>query len=70
MPDRCKETFRRALEHDLAWVEEELPPKVSNFINHGCTLDDFDIGLKIFGKLTPKRIKGGVLLVEGDYTMK
>lgn len=70
MPDRCKETFIRALEHDLAWAEEEIPDKVRNFINHGCTLDDFDVGLKIYGKLSPKRIKGGVLLVEGDYTMK
>lgn len=34
------------------------------------TLKDFKIGLKVGGKLIPKRIKGGVLLVETDYEMR
>lgn len=33
-------------------------------------LEDFKVGLTIHGKLVPKRIKGGVLLVETDYTMR
>ena len=34
-------------------------------------LEDFKIGLQIpFGKLRPKRIKGGTLLVETSYKMR
>lgn len=33
-------------------------------------ITDFKIGLKVHGKLIPKRIKGGVLLVETDYEMR
>lgn len=33
-------------------------------------LSDFKIGLTVPGKLMPKRIPGGVLLVEGDYCMR
>lgn len=33
-------------------------------------LTDFKVGLKVHGKLVPKRIKGGVLLVETDYEMR
>ena len=32
-------------------------------------IDDFEIGLEIEGKLMPKRIKGGTLLVETTYRM-
>lgn len=33
-------------------------------------LHDFRVGLKVPGKLVPKRIKGGVLLVETNYEMR
>lgn len=35
-----------------------------------CQLTDFKVGLKVQGKLIPKRIKGGVLLVETEYEMR
>lgn len=38
--------------------------------NKECSLADFRIGLKVPGKLVPKRIKGGVLLVETNYEMR
>lgn len=34
------------------------------------TLEDFDIGLKLRGKLTPKRIVGGTVLIETTYEMR
>lgn len=34
------------------------------------TLKDFDIGLKLRGKLTPKRIVGGTVLIETTYEMR
>ena len=33
-------------------------------------LEDFKVGLKVPGKLMPKRIRGGVLLVETNYEMR
>lgn len=36
----------------------------------GHELEDFHVGLKVHGKLIPKQIRGGVLLVEGDYEMR
>lgn len=35
-----------------------------------CTLADFKVGLTVPGKLVPKRIKGGVLLVDTNYQMR
>lgn len=44
------------------------------FINRMCSgeseLTDFKVGLKVPGKLVPKRIKGGVLLVDTEYEMR
>lgn len=34
------------------------------------TMKDFHVGLKLSGKLLPKRIDGGVILVDTDFTMK
>lgn len=36
----------------------------------GRELQDFHVGLEVQGKLMPKRIRGGVLLVEGPYKMR
>lgn len=36
----------------------------------GKELEDFHVGLKVKGKLLPKRIRGGVLLVETEYEMR
>lgn len=43
-----------------------------NYLNEheGKELEDFHVGLKVHGKLVPKRIRGGVLLVESDYEMR
>ena len=36
----------------------------------GKELEDFHVGLKVKGKLLPKSIRGGVLLVETEYEMR
>lgn len=39
--------------------------------NNTARLEDFDVGLVIpEGRLKPKRIRGGILLVDGEYTMR
>lgn len=70
MPDRCKNIFRRSLERELAWDDEEMCDLNRNLINRKCDIEDFKIGLKIYGKLIPKRIKGGIVLEETTYEMR
>lgn len=68
MPSQCKELFIDSMferkRDDHNYTKQEL-----EFIETKRTLDDFKIGLMIPSKLLPKRIKGGVLLVETYYTM-
>lgn len=48
-----------------------MPDKCKkNFLSTMTSLKDFRVGLKVFGKLLPKRIRGGILLVEGYYEMR
>ena len=71
MPKKCKNLFELSmqgfepLEGDDNYTEEER-----EFLRHKRTLEDFTIGLSVPGKLRPKRIRGGVLLVETPYKMR
>ena len=47
------------------YTEEE-----KEFLRVKRTLKDFKVGLCVPGKLMPKRIKGGTLLVETTYEMR
>lgn len=78
MPSRCKDLFVRSLENDVP-TDEELEKmnedakrflfdEQGNFITR--TIDDFKVGLIVPGKLIPRRIRGGVLLVETSYEMR
>lgn len=85
MPDKCKKLFELSLEATAEiqgytdtqggvkeWTDEEkeflfdkdtqLPIK--------RTFSDFKVGLKVPGKLMPKRIRGGILLVDTTYEMR
>jgi len=70
MPQKCKDLFINSMlgyepKEDDKYTEEEL-----KFLKTKRTLTDFKIGLKIPGKLMPKRIRGGVLLVDTTYEMR
>lgn len=86
MPQKCKDLFELSLDGTAVvsgyndritnkhkdWSEEEkefLFDKETGKAIHR-TFDDFKIGLKVPGKLRPKRIRGGVLLVETSYEMR
>lgn len=43
---------------------------IQSVINGTKKLTDFKVGLKLNGKLTPKRIIGGIVLVESTYEMR
>lgn len=70
MPQTCKDLFITSMlgyepKEDDRYTEDEL-----KFLKTKRTLEDFKIGLKIPGKLFPKRIRGGVLLVSTTYEMR
>ena len=71
MPEKCKQLFLMSMAGYQPKPDDDLTDQDRKFITEKKrTLDDFTIGLKIPGKLMPKRIKGGVVLVDSDYEMR
>ena len=78
MPDKCKNLFEESMhdenydkdgnyikDKDREYREDEL-----EFLSTHRTLQDFKTGLEIPCKLLPKRIEGGVLLVNTNYKLR
>lgn len=78
MPDRCKNLLNARLTNKTFTNEEkmELSDDAVDFLfdDDGNTkpmeLEDFKIGIRIPGKLLPKRIKGGIVLTDTEFTMR
>lgn len=78
MPENCKEYFiysleglcEQAFQEKYPNVWEKLSEENREFVTTPRTLEDFKVGLKINGKLLPKRIRGGILLKETTYEMR
>ena len=75
MPDKCKQLYLNVLDADEYLIEEyqtvkDIPTDYRKFMSKSLTLNDFNIGLQIPGKLLPKRIPGGVVLNETTYEMR
>lgn len=86
MPNKCKKLFELSMNANAditgyndektgnkkEWTEEEkiflFDEKTEEPIKR--TINDFKVGLKVPGKLRPKRIMGGVLLVNTTYEMR
>lgn len=75
MPKRCKDLFEISLSGE-ADVNKEWSDEEKEFLfdenNKPIKRDysSFKIGLKVPGKLRPKRIRGGILLVDTSYEMR
>ena len=70
MPESCKKLFQLSMQGYIPTDEDNFTEEQKEFLKTKRTLTDFKKGLKITGKLMPKRIKGGVLLVETCYEMR
>lgn len=86
MPQRCKDLFQLSLDgtaHEDGYTDEstnnhkDWTPEELEFLFERDThkpivrdFDDFKVGLKVPGKLRPKRIRGGILLVDTSYEMR
>lgn len=71
MPERCKELFNLSLngytpDNDT----DEFTEEEKIFLKTKRTIKDFDIGLRVPSKLIPKRIYGGIILVNTTYEMR
>ena len=69
LPDRCKNLFVKSIEGTPESPEDKYDEEELKFLHTPHTIDDFKIGLKVPGKLMPKRIPGGILLVKSMYEM-
>ena len=69
MPQRCKNLFLKSMGEDVD-LGNKIQDYEQEFIDVPRKLEDFKIGLKVPGKLLPRRIKGGVLLVDSMYEMR
>ena len=85
MPDKCKKLFELSLDgtadikgyEDIKggvkeWTEEEKEFLFDKDTQLAIkrTFSDFKVGLKVPGKLIPKRIRGGIMLVDTTYEMR
>lgn len=70
MPQRCKDLFIKSMNGITKEEEQEYTEEQLEFLSTKRTLQDFKIGLIIPGKLMPKRIRGGVVLVDTTYEMR
>lgn len=77
MPQRCKDLFELSMSGKAVYDEFKENTPVNRFLFNQVThepivrtFSDFKTGLNVPCKLIPKRIDGGVLLVESTYQMR
>lgn len=70
MPDKCKKLFNLSMKENTDEELKGLTDDELTFVKEKRTLKDFKVGLCVPGKLIPKRIKGGTLLVDTTYEMR
>ena len=70
MPEKCKNLFIKSMEGCTEEECKEMTEDEKIFVQKRRTLNDFAVGLLVPGKLLPKRIRGGILLVETTYEMR
>lgn len=70
MPERSKNLFIASITGELPKDLDEYSEEEIEYMKVKRTPEDFKIGMKVSGKLLPKRITGGTILVNSEYTMK
>lgn len=69
MPEHCKQLFLMSM-GEVEYNPEDLTEAELEFVKTKRTMFDFNSGLVVPSKLLPKVMKGGIVLVDEDYTMK
>lgn len=69
MPQKCKNLLVKSMTEDFK-DNDEYTEDEREFLKERRSIKDFSVGLKVPGKLMPKRIPGGTLLVDTTYEMR
>lgn len=70
MPDKCKHLFELSMGGYSPQEGDKFTDAEVDFLSTKRTIKDFCVGLRVPSKLLPKRIRGGVLLVDSTYEMR
>lgn len=70
MPDKCKKLFELSMSGYEPNKDDDFTEAEEDFLSTKRTIKDFCVGLRVPSKLLPKRIRGGVLLVDTTYEMR
>lgn len=71
MPKHCKDLFVWSMEQNIEQKDyDKLTQEGKDFVKQQRDLTDFKLGLEVPEKLMPKRIDGGVLLVNTTFKMR
>lgn len=70
MSKRCKDLFLLSMQGYTPKEGDKFTEDEKDFLKVKRTIEDFKIGLKVPGKLLPKRIMGGTVLVDTFYEMR
>lgn len=70
MPQKCKNLFNKSMQGYKVKESDNYTQSELKFLETKRDYNDFKVGLCVPGKLLPKRIKGGVLLVDTTYEMR
>lgn len=70
MPDKCKRMFISSITQEPCEDWDNLTDTEKEWCKTKRTIEDFKKGLVIDGKLMPKRIQGGIVLVNTTYEMR
>ena len=70
MSKKPKKLFELSMLGYVSKETDNFTEEDKEFLKTKRTIEDFKIGLKVPGKLMPKRIHGGVVLEETTYEMR
>lgn len=70
MPQKCKDLFNKSMQGYEVKESDNYTQSELKFLATKRDYSDFKVGLCVPGKLLPKRIKGGILLVDTTYEMR
>ncbi len=70
MPDRCKDLFLKSMEGYQPQNDDDYEEEEIKFLRQKREITDFKVGLVVPGKLLPKRIQGGIVLMPTTYEMR
>ena len=70
MPERCKQLFIKSFTGITKEEEKDYKKEELEFLQTKRSIKDFKKGLVVPSKLLPKRIEGGIILVDTTYELR